>query len=77
VLASEKWIGNYVEECDRDHFQVDRGIYIERMRKIRKIFIKANAHPCGSSNCVFPIYIAETLLLEPTYSLSQDLSLDH
>jgi len=38
---------------------------------------EGNVGPCGSSNCVIPIYIAETILLEPTCSLSQDLSLDH
>lgn len=29
-----------MEECDCDNFQVYRGIYIERMRKIKKISIK-------------------------------------
>jgi len=37
VVYSEKLIGNYVEECNCDHFQVYRGIYIECMRKITKI----------------------------------------
>jgi len=45
VVYSEKLIGNYVEERNCDHFEVYRGIYIERMRKITKISLKVMCVP--------------------------------
>lgn len=64
MVSSEKWVVNYVEGRDCDNFQVCRGIYIERMRKRRKISIKVMCVPVQ----VPIVYFRYTLQKRACYS---------